>query len=289
MGRYNSNTLSSKFIKDYIGNRLWERNYSEYVPFLNVRSVPSKGKSNRIFGWKTGREHHFLSKLEYAAFYHFDWSNDVIDIKEQYPLLPIETLQNIALEAGIEYPNFNGEPIIMTTDFLIVVQKNGTKEQYVRTIKHSDDLSDPRTLEKFEIERRYFKSKNMNWGIITEKELPDTFTNNMDILHSNKFSRKQSLLETEYIFTLYRELINLLENISDRNLPIAYVLSKMTQNLKVTLSDINELFHKAIIDKIIVVDIYNKPLNINTLLLSDIDINNEVFLKTVNSIQSDIS
>lgn len=78
---YNSNRLTTKFVQDYIKDRLWERDKSEYVPFLSVRSVPTKGKSNRIMGFKTGREHHFLSKLELSAFYHFDWSDYVIDIK----------------------------------------------------------------------------------------------------------------------------------------------------------------------------------------------------------------
>ena len=64
---------------------------------------------------ENGQRTYFLSKLEYGAFYHFDWSDDVIDIKEQYPLLPMQVLQNIALEAGIDYPSFNDEPIVMTT------------------------------------------------------------------------------------------------------------------------------------------------------------------------------
>jgi len=134
MGRYNSNKLSSKYVQDYMKNRLWERDKDQYVPLLNVRSLGSKGKSNRILGWKTGREHHFLSKLEYAAFYYFEWSEEVIDIKEQYPLLPIEQLQNIALETRIKYPNFKGEDIIMTTDFLITTREKGKINYYARTL-----------------------------------------------------------------------------------------------------------------------------------------------------------
>ena len=45
MGKYNSNMLTTKFVQDYIKNRLWERDNSEYVPFLSVRSVPTKGKA----------------------------------------------------------------------------------------------------------------------------------------------------------------------------------------------------------------------------------------------------
>ena len=284
MGRYNSNKLSTKFVQDYIKNRLWERNKSEYVPLLNVRSVPTKGKANRVIGWKTGREHHFLSKLEYAAFYHFDWSVDVIDIKEQYPLLPMEILQNIAIEAGIEYPSFNSEPIIMTTDFLVTINRNGSIKQYARTVKPSTELSNPRIIEKFEIERRYFASKNIDWGIITEKELPDIFTTNMDILHSGKLNDNKTFLEKQYLFTLYKEMVKTIERISNKNMPVAYMLTQLSETLSISLSNLSEVFFKAIIDKVIVLDIFNKLLNITTLTLTDIKINNEMLLKAVNTI-----
>jgi hypothetical protein len=282
MGKYNSNRLTAKFVQDYMKDRLWERDNSDYVPFLSVRSVPTKGKTNRIMGWKTGREHHFLSKLEYAAFYYFDWSDEVQDIKEQYPLLPMEVLQNIALETGIEYPNFNGEPIVMTTDFLVTANKNGKIIQYARTVKPSTDLSNERVIEKFEIERRYFCSKNIDWGIITEKELSDVFINNMEILHSNKLANNEGTLEKQYIFSMYRQLAMFLEKSTTKNMPIAYALTQLSSNLSINLIDINELFFKAIADKIIVLDIYSLPLNIAELTLRDIKINNEMLLCAVN-------
>jgi hypothetical protein len=282
MGKYNSNRLTTKFVQDYMKDKLWERDNSDYVPFLNVRSVPTKGKANRIMGWRTCREHHFLSKLEYAAFFYFDWSDEVIDIKEQYPLFPLEVLQNIALEAGIEYPNFNGEPIVMTTDFLIKANKNSKIIQYARTVKSSTDLANERIIEKFEIERRYFNSKKIDWGIITEKELSDVFISNMEVLHSNKLINNESILEKDYIFTMYRQLVMFLEKFTTKNMPITYALAQLSRDLNINLININELFFKAIVDKILVLDIYNLPLNITELTLSDIKINNEMLLRAVN-------
>lgn len=284
MGKYNSNKLSTKFVQNYMKNQLWEKNNSEYVPFLSVRSVPTKGKANRIMGWKTGREHHFLSKLEYNAFYYFDWSDDVIDIKEQYPLLPIDVLQNIAIKAGIEYPSFNGGSIIMTTDFLITAMKNNKIVHYARTIKPSIELSNERIIEKFEIERRFFNSKNIDWGIITEKELSDTFSNNLEILHSNKLVDNKTTLEKQYLFTVYKQLIEEIDKSTSKEIPIAHILTQLSQNLRVNLSDIIGVFLKAIIDKIIVLDIYNKPLNINTLTIGDIVVNTELLLGTASTI-----
>lgn len=201
------------------------------------------------------REHHFLSKLELAAFYHFDWSDYVIDTKEQYPLLSMEILQNIAIEAGIEYPSFNGEPIIMTTDFLVTTMRNGKIIHYARTIKLSNDLSNERIIDKFEIERCFFNSKGIDLGIITEKELSDVFTNNMEILHSNKLINNQTSLEKQYIFAMYKQLTEVIEKATSKNMPIAYTLTQLSKDLNINFSDINQIFLKAIVDKIIFLDI----------------------------------
>ncbi|MBU3216857.1 TnsA endonuclease N-terminal domain-containing protein [Clostridium estertheticum] len=284
MGKYNSNKLTTKFVQDYIKDRLWEKDNAEYVPFLSVRSVPTKGKANRIMGYKTGREHHFLTKLEYAAFYHFDWSDDVLDIKEQYPLLPIDLLQNIAVEAGIEYPSLDDEPIIMTTDFLVTTKCNDKIVHSARTVTPSINLSNKRIIEKFEIERRFFNSKGIDWAIITEKELSSVFTNNMDILHSNKLINNGTTLETQYLITMYKYLTKGIETAISKNMPIAYLLTELSKKFNIKFSDINEIFLKAIIDKIVVLDIYNKPLNITALTISDLSVNTKVLLGSVNTL-----
>lgn len=284
MGKYNSNKLTTKFVQDYMKNRLWEKNHSEYVPFLNVRSTPTKGKANRIKGWKTGREHHFLSKLEYAAFYHFEWCSDVVDIKEQYPLFPMEILQNIALEASIEYPNFAGSPTVMTTDFLISTKENDKITYYARTIKPSSELSNERVIEKFEIERRFFNSKGIDWGIITEKELPEIFTNNMNILHSNKLATNETHIEKQYLLTMYNQLAIAITNSSSKDLPIVYLLTQLSRDLNINFSNITEVFFKSVIDRILIFDIYNKPLDTNILTLNDIKLDTEMLFNKVNSL-----
>ena len=43
-----------------------------------------------------------------------------------------------------------------------------------RTIKRKEDILDSRVLEKFEIERRYWKKQDTSWGIVTEEEIDKT-------------------------------------------------------------------------------------------------------------------
>lgn len=58
----------------------------KYQPWLYVQDVPSEGRSHRIYSHKTCRVHHLLSDLELTAFLVFEWSPDISDIREQFPL-----------------------------------------------------------------------------------------------------------------------------------------------------------------------------------------------------------
>ncbi|MGP7816533.1 TnsA endonuclease N-terminal domain-containing protein [Niallia sp. 01092] len=55
-----------------------------------------------------------------------EYSGFIVDIREQFPLLPIEETIIIAEELGIKHPTDpnTGEPVVMTTDFLVTVSKN---------------------------------------------------------------------------------------------------------------------------------------------------------------------
>lgn len=157
-----------------------------YTPWLHIQDVPSKGLVHRIKGWKTQREHHFLSTLECAYFYVLEWSPSVSDIREQYPLLPLSETWAIAQACGFRHPTDprTQEPIVMTTDFVITLA-NGRLQSVdcARTVKPAAQLQSKRTLEKLEIERRYWQARRTNWGIVTEQEIPQVLAKNVELLH----------------------------------------------------------------------------------------------------------
>ncbi|GFZ78608.1 hypothetical protein GCM10008018_25140 [Paenibacillus marchantiophytorum] len=92
------------------------------------------------------------------------WSDSVIDIREQYPLTPIERSIEIAEKLNIKHANKDNEPIITTTDFMITIETGKGLEDIVRTVKVPSDLT-PRTLELFQIEKTFFEEQGINWGI----------------------------------------------------------------------------------------------------------------------------
>jgi hypothetical protein len=159
-----------------------------YKPWINIQDFPSIGLVTRGKGWKTNRIHHFLSKLERDYFYVLEWNKLVVDIREQFPLNREDTLY-IATNKGIKHPTDPKSqlPIVMTTDFLITISNSKGTTHVARTIKPSKELENERTIEKFEIERSYWGNRGIDWGIITEKEIPKDMVENMEWLHLSYF------------------------------------------------------------------------------------------------------
>ncbi len=154
----------------------------DYRPYLRVSDVPSRGTCTIITG-KDGREHHLLSRLERSYFYVLEFRDDVVEIREQFPLLPLESTLEIARSLGVRHPGVGGKPVIMTTDFLIGLNRGGKTIFVARTVKPHKELTNKRTLQKFEIERRYFEERGIDWAIVTDHELPAPYCRNMDWLH----------------------------------------------------------------------------------------------------------
>ena len=149
---------------------------ASYKPWITIHDLASRGYATRIYGHKTGRIHHLLSHNELYYFCILDWSEHVTDIREQFPMRLTETLE-IASASGIRHPwdHRSHFPYVMTTDFLITTDKG----LVARTIKSGKELSGTRVREKFEIERRYWKSCGIPWGIVTEEQIDRTKARNI--------------------------------------------------------------------------------------------------------------
>lgn len=160
----------------------------DYTPWLKVGDVPSLGRSHRLSGLKNRRTHHLLSDLEVSLFYLLDWSDLVEDIREQFPLDRAVT-QRIAEQMGVRHPQDRESqtPLVMTTDFLVDTIQDGRVVLLARAVKPSAELGKPRVIEKLEIERRYWAEQGVEWGIVTERDLPKTIVSNIAWIHGGAF------------------------------------------------------------------------------------------------------
>ncbi|MBB4825597.1 hypothetical protein HNO89_002833 [Sporosarcina luteola] len=174
----------SRYIKEGRG----QGDLSFYKPWLTIQDVPSKGRVHRFIGWKTARQHHLLSDLEFNYHCLCDWAENVIDIREQFPLDRALTLK-IAEDLSIKHPIDikTGTPIVMTTDCFLTMREGDSVVYKARTLKYEKDLNDERVIEKFELERAYWEQQGIDFAIVTEKELPITFISNLKFIRDAYF------------------------------------------------------------------------------------------------------
>lgn len=184
---------------------------AEYLPWLTVQDVASQGLATRVRGYKTRRVHHLLSKLETNFFCLLELSPMVTDIREQYPLLPLEETLAIANACGVRHPTDpqSQEPVVMTTDFVITCGPWDQQVDIARTIKYCQDMESTRVIEKLEIERRYWQSRKIDWGIVTEREMPPFLVQNCRLLRDYLELPESQMAEDEkqaVIETLFKKI-----------------------------------------------------------------------------------
>ena len=258
-----------KWIKEGRGSGIG----AEYKPWLNIQDVSSLGRSTRLKGIKTGRQHEFLSDLERNYFYLTEFSDSVVDIREQYPLLPLEETLVIADELGIKHPADpkTNEPIVMTTDFLLTVNKGEGNVELARTIKMKDELLKERILEKFEIEHVYWEKRGVDWGIVTELEIPKTLARNINYIHDYYDIQQYDAFQNIDWQTIEDLSMELLKRVLDKDKSIREITSVFDKEVHLPLGSGMTLFYHLLAQKIIQIDMLN-PLNVEeTMVIQTID------------------
>ncbi|WP_439148244.1 TnsA endonuclease N-terminal domain-containing protein [Vibrio sp.] len=147
----------------------------DYVPFIKVGEFSSSGESVRVKSSTVGRIHHFFSGNELAAFLVFDWCNEVVDIREQFPIPLIDSLI-ICRQLGIRHPQEKGELKVVTTDLLINFADGF---QLAIPVKPALKLDDKRILEKLQIEKAYWESLQVPCPIFTDQEVSNELKMNL--------------------------------------------------------------------------------------------------------------
>ncbi|WP_345853853.1 TnsA endonuclease C-terminal domain-containing protein [Shewanella algae] len=153
----------------------------DYKPWLTVRDLPSLGRVHRVFGLKSKRTHHLLSDLELSVFLMLEWHSEVTQIREQFPLKR-DITRRLAIDAGIKHPNVTGVDQYMSSDFL-VDSTDEKQPRFALQAKYVSALNDARTVDKLELERRYWQEKTLPWYLITELDVPDVVTKNIRWLY----------------------------------------------------------------------------------------------------------
>jgi hypothetical protein len=144
----------------------------DYVPWIQKHDFSSEGVAKELNGILIPRPYHLLSKLEYKVYLPIERMKDVVDIREQFPLLDRELVVHIANKMGCRCPYFypTRTVYVMTTDLLVTYNTPSGLRLQAIAIKPNSQLEDRRILELLEIERRYWKEYKVEWRLATEAE-----------------------------------------------------------------------------------------------------------------------
>lgn len=237
---------------------------SEYKPWIKIQDVPSLGRVTRVKGMKTHRQHELLSDMERNYFYILEYSDKVVDIREQYPLMPIEDTISIANELGINHPRNpkTSEYVVMTTDFLITISTNNGIKTVARTIKSKDDLLDKRIMEKFEIERVFWEKREIEWGIVTEEEIDKTIAHNISFVQGYKDIRSIDSFSEMEVIEIKDLVYEFIRRIVDDERSIRFICLEFDNDMNLEKGSGLSIFKYLIINKIIEIDI-SKKIDVN--------------------------
>lgn len=165
----------------------------DYVPWIKANEFSSQSISTIATNWKNGRRVHLLSLSEMKVFYTLNFSENVVDIKEQYALDYDKTCE-IATKLGYRKPYK-----IMSTDML--VKLNTAPYTIAVSIKASrKEAEDQRTKEKLEIEELYWADKNIPYVLVFGEDMDRRFVKNVRLCSE---IYKQELIEDPIMAVKY--------------------------------------------------------------------------------------
>lgn len=214
--------VTEKTVRNWIAKGLGQGAGSSYRPAIEVRDVFGPGRRRRLPGLLHERNHHYLSDLEYKWHLWAEHLQGVVDIREQYALLPWELTQKIADGLGKKHSVYpvTRTPILMTSDLVVTLYRSGVLSHLVLCVKpHSatsldgcvDEKAEKkilRTREKLKIEEEYWRLKGVQWSIVTDRDLPKTLVGNLDFLRFSvltcKANRVQLTVFVEYFRSCWR-------------------------------------------------------------------------------------
>ncbi|WP_343177133.1 TnsA endonuclease N-terminal domain-containing protein [Pseudomonas sp. 4810-S13] len=156
-------------------------------------------------------------------------------------------------------------PYVMTTDFLLTVKDlNGNFKSVARTVKYRSDLvgkGSNRTLEKLEIEKRFWHSQGVDWKIVTDEFFTRDLIKNLGLI------RKYSKLHRDLMkVPLHSNFIDCLANSREYSWTLATCLRKIACLLSISYIDAQAIFFHLVWNKILKIDLVNTPLHLTGLV-----------------------
>lgn len=220
-----------------------------YKPWLRVKDVKSHGTRSEIPGRKVERVHHLMSSIESEFFFLAEFNDSVLDIREQFPILPLNYTQKVCKAIGVEHPKHpkTKEPIVLTTDFLLTVTDGNRLHYHAISVKPESKLDDKRVSEKLDVERVCWELLGVKFQYFTGNEDTKIQSRNIDWATS-PFRQSSLRFSSEQIASALELIVVGVSTVDD------LCTALISQNI-VNHSDALSLIRLLIADKYITADL----------------------------------
>ena len=230
----------------------WMRkiNQGQYEPIIKVWSGPKSTRRHLLRGFKSERNHHFLSDGEYRTGIYYESLPKTINYFEQFPLWDMGRAIRIAHEMGIKYPqDKDREAYVMSTDLLCLElnPEEGGFRKVARSYKPLDSfltkhpVSISRTLDKLELERRYYEEEGISFELITDADISKRCASNLKACRQAAWYKDELIVHEEAFMHAFLE-----EWFTSPNEIIKVLLEKISRKLGISYSDCYGLFQWGI-------------------------------------------
>lgn len=151
----------------------------DYRPWIRVSEVPGHlGTHHSPVDWKHGRAMHFLSDGELWQYFILRWRDDVIDVREQFPL-PLEATLEIAKSNGLRHPQDKDGFINLTSD-LVADCVDGHTEVYCVKYSREKFEKESNQIKNVWIEKRYWEGQeDVDFRIVFTNEMNRVLADNI--------------------------------------------------------------------------------------------------------------
>lgn len=194
--RRNGLAVTRDYLEKLIKKGVGSGEREAYRPWLKISSLPSRGSSRIVPGVRIARGHHCLSNGEYYFLVLMEFNQEVVDIREQFPLIEYDETFSIALQNNIKPTKYVGTnvPFVHTADFMLTIVRPGEEPslhaislKYRKEIDEASSKKRARIFEKQEIEKIYWERRGVKSSLYFVEDLPLTRIKNLIVLrtHSN--------------------------------------------------------------------------------------------------------
>jgi hypothetical protein len=113
------------------------------------------------------RRHHLLSIQERIYFFLLEQEPDVIDIREQFPILQLNATLQLCGELEIRHTRKGRYPEPFTLDFLVTRRTPSGVVFEGRSVKTPSDAEDPDIRRRLKVEHRWCDQHSIDWKLIS--------------------------------------------------------------------------------------------------------------------------